>query len=77
MEELEKGVKELRGFAAPWGEQHCQLARPLIGAPRDWTTNQRVHTEGPMAPAAYVVEDGLVGHQWGRPLGLRVFNVLV
>jgi hypothetical protein len=28
------------------------------------TTNQRVHMEGPMAPAAYVAEDGLVGHQW-------------
>jgi hypothetical protein len=30
-----------------------QLARPP-GAPRDWTTNQRVHMEGPMAPTAYV-----------------------
>jgi hypothetical protein len=24
----------------------------------------RVHMEGPMAPATYVAEDGLVGHQW-------------
>jgi hypothetical protein len=25
--------------------------------------------EGPMAPALFVAEDGLVGHQWGkRPL---------
>jgi hypothetical protein len=31
----------------------------------------RVHMEGPMAPAAYVAEDGLVGHQWEeRPLVL-------
>jgi hypothetical protein len=29
VEELAKGVKELRFFAAPWGEQKCQLARPL------------------------------------------------
>ena len=30
------------------------------------------------APAAYVAEDGLVGHQWEeRPLGLRVFDAPV
>ena len=47
-------------------------------APRDWTTNQRVHMEGPMALATYVAEDGLVGHQWEeRPLGLRVFDAPV
>jgi hypothetical protein len=69
MEELEKGLKELRWLAAPRKEQHCQQARP--GASGDWTTNQRVH----MAPSAYVAEDGLVGHQWEeRPLGLRVFH---
>jgi hypothetical protein len=27
MEELEKGLIELREFAAPWREQQCQLAR--------------------------------------------------
>ena len=71
MEELEKGLKELRGFAAPWGEQQCQFARPP-GAPGDWTTNERVHMEGPMALAAYVAEDGLDGHTWEeQPLGLR------
>jgi hypothetical protein len=44
-------------------------------APGDWTTNQRVRMEGPLAPVAYVAEDGPVGHQWEeRPLGLRVFN---
>ena len=43
-----------------------------------WTTNQRVHMKGPMALAAYVAEDGLVGHQWeGRPLGLRVLDAPV
>ena len=47
-------------------------------APGDWTTNQRVHMEGPMVLATYVAEDGLVGHHWEkRPLGLRVFNAPV
>ena len=47
-------------------------------APRDWTTNQRVHMEGPMALATYVAEDGLVEHMWEeQPLGLRVFNAPV
>jgi hypothetical protein len=43
MEELEKGLKELRGFAAPWGEHQCQPARTPRISPRDWATNQRVH----------------------------------
>ena len=77
MEELEKELKELRGLAAPWREQQCQLARPP-GTSRYWTTNQRVHMEGPMALATYVAEDDLVGHQWEeRPLGLRVFDAPV
>jgi hypothetical protein len=29
MEELEKRLKELRVFAAPWREQQCQQARSL------------------------------------------------
>jgi hypothetical protein len=29
MEDLEKELKELRGFAVLWGEQQCQPARPL------------------------------------------------
>ena len=74
MKELEKGLKELKGFAAPWGKQQCQQARPL-GAPGDWTTNQRVHMAGPMALDTYVAEDGLVGHQWEeRLLGLMEFD---
>ena len=70
MEELGKGLKELRVFAAPWREQQCQQARSP-GAPGDWTTNQRVHMVGPMAPAAEVAENGLVEHQWE---GLRGFD---
>ena len=77
MEEIEKGLKELRGFAAPYREQQCQQARPS-GAPGDWTTNQRTYMEWPMVLATYVAEDSLVGHQWEeRPLGLRVFNAPV
>jgi hypothetical protein len=59
MEELEEGLKELRGVAAPWREIQCQQAR----VHRVWTTNQRIHIKGPMVLATYVAEDGLVGHQ--------------
>ena len=70
MEELEKGLKELSGFAASWREQQCQRAR-FPRTPKDWTTNQRIHMERPMVLATYVAEDGLVGHQWEeRPLVL-------
>jgi hypothetical protein len=38
-------------------------------APVHWTTNQKIHMEEPMAMAAYVKEDSLVGHgQEERPL---------
>jgi hypothetical protein len=74
MEELEKELKELRGFVSQWREQKCQQARSP-GTPRDWTTNQRIHMEGPMALVTFVAKDGLVGHQWEEsPLGLRVFD---
>jgi hypothetical protein len=77
MEELEKGLKELRGFVASWGEQQCQQAR-ISRVPRDWTTSQRVHMEGPMTLAVYVIEDGLVGHPWEeQTLALRVFDAPV
>jgi hypothetical protein len=39
MGNLQKGLKELRGFAAPWNEQQCQLARPP-GAPRVPSTKE-------------------------------------
>jgi hypothetical protein len=41
MEELQKRLKELKGFAAPFGEQQCQLARSTKTS-RNWITNQRV-----------------------------------
>jgi hypothetical protein len=73
MEELERDWRNWGGIEAPLGEQQCQLARPS-GAPGDWTTNQRIHVEGPVSLAKYVAEDGLVGHQWEEwPLGLRAW----
>lgn len=74
MEKLEKGLKELRGFAALWREQQCKQARHP-GAPVDWTINQRINMEGPMALAAYVAEDCFVGHQGKQRL--RVFDSVV
>ena len=77
MEELEKGLKEMRGFAVPWTDQQCQQAR-LPGAPRDWITNQRIHMERITALATNVAENDFVEHQWEeRPFGLRVFNTPV
>ena len=75
MEQLEKGLKGLRGFAAACGEQQCQQARPPPQLPETGPSlNQRIH----MVLATYVAEDGLVGHQWEeRPLGLRVFDAPV
>jgi hypothetical protein len=50
----------------------------LPGASRDWTTKERVCMEGPMVPASYVSEDGLVGHQCEeRPLILWRLNAPV
>jgi hypothetical protein len=76
-EELEKGLKDLRVFAAPRREQQCQL---LGGRGKLDHQPKSTHggTCGPVAPAANMAEDGLVGHQWEeRPSGLRVFNAPV
>jgi hypothetical protein len=67
VEELEKGPKELKGFVEE--QQYEPTSTPR--APRDQTTNQRVHMEGPMSPPSYVAKDSLVGHQREeRPLVL-------
>jgi hypothetical protein len=40
--------------------------------------NHSIHMEEPIAPAAYVTEDGLVEHQWEeRPLVLRKLDAPV
>ena len=72
-----EGIEGAEGVCSPMEEQQCQQAIPSR-APRDWTTNQRIHMEGPMTLATYVAENGLVGHQREeRPLGLRVFDAPV
>jgi hypothetical protein len=57
-EELEKGLKELKGFATLQEEQQYQPTRRPT-ALRNYAINQGVH----MAPAAYIAEDCLVMHQ--------------
>jgi hypothetical protein len=75
MEEVEKGLKELWGFAAPWREQQCQQARHLPPELPETGPPTKEHMERPMALATYVAEDDFVGHQWDeRPLGLRVLD---
>ena len=74
---MEKGLKELKRVCSPI-EGATVSTGQTPRAPRDWTTDQRIHVEGLMALVTYVAEDGLVGHQWKeRPLGLRVFNAPV
>ena len=71
--ELEKGLKELRGFAAPLSEQPARTSPPQ--APRDRTTNQIILMKEHMAPSTYEIEDVLVCtsvEEW--PLSLRWFN---
>ena len=60
VEELEKGLKELRSFAALGRKQKYQPARchelPGTGSPtKEYTWRESI------APAAYVAEDGLAG----------------
>lgn len=63
MEELEKGMKELRGLHIHRGSNSVNMPDPLALS-GDSTTNQRIHMEGPMALTTYVAEDCLVGHQY-------------
>jgi hypothetical protein len=77
MEEMEKGLKELRGVQCSPMEGATVSTGQTHSEPPG-TTNQRTHMEGPMVLDTYVAEDGLVGHQWEeRPSGLRVFNAPV
>jgi hypothetical protein len=67
-------TKGTQGVCNPEEEQLYQITR----APRDWTTNQRVYMEWPMAPVAYLAKDGLVEHHWEeRSLVLGRFDALV
>lgn len=77
MEELEREWRSFRGLQSHGGSNSVnRLDSP--GVAREWTTNERIHMEGPMMLTTYVAKDGLVGHQWEeRPSGLRVFSAPV
>jgi hypothetical protein len=65
MEELEKVPKELKGSVTLLVEQQYEL------------TSTKQYPLELMSLAAYVSEDGLVGHHWKeRPIGLANFICL-
>jgi len=66
MEEIEKGLKELNGFATNRKKSKIDQTK----SPEHPGTKLPIK-EGPLTSAAYVAEDGLVGHRWKeRPLVL-------
>jgi hypothetical protein len=67
MEELEKGLKELKGFATHRKDNNItNQTNPQSS--QGINHQQRVHMEGPMALAAYIAEDGFGRHQWDERL---------
>jgi hypothetical protein len=62
VEELENRMQELKRFATHRKNNNINQPDPpeLPGT----KTPTKVHMEGPMAPAAYAVEDGSVRHHW-------------
>ena len=76
MEELEKGLKELKGFATH--RKNSNISQPDLPELPGTKPPTRVHMEGPMAKAAYVAQDKLVEHQWEEQLlGLSVYDAPV
>ena len=65
MKELEKGPKELKGYAAPLEEHQYELTS-IPRVPWNETTNQRKHMVEFVALALYLAEDGLAVHQWDK-----------
>ena len=55
------------GVCSPLGEQQYELTS-IPRASWESTINQRKHMVGLLSPAAYVAEDGLIGHQWEESL---------
>jgi hypothetical protein len=63
IEELDKGLKELKGFANPIGKTIMstkQILQSYLGLNHQRRSTHR----GTYAPAAYIGQDGLVGHKW-------------
>lgn len=56
-------MKELKEIATPKEVQQYQL-NELLRDPRDYTTNQVVYMDRPMASATCVAEDCLICPQW-------------
>jgi hypothetical protein len=59
MEELEKGLKELMVFAAPWEVQQCQLASDL-------STDPEILGTGPPTKEYTWSDSWLRPHMWQR-----------
>jgi hypothetical protein len=69
VEELEKGPKELKDLQPH--RKNNSINQPVPPKLLGTKPPTKEYTWGPMAPGAYVAEDGLVGHQWEeRPLVL-------
>jgi len=67
-EGLGEGLKEMKGFATPQKNSTVNQPDPPE-LPKTKPPTKEYTLRGPMAPAAYVTEDGLVWHQWeGRSL---------
>ena len=59
-------LKGMKGFATHRKNSNIHQQDPPELPGTKPSTNQEVHMERPMVPAAYAAEDGLVGHQWER-----------
>lgn len=77
-EGVTEGTDRAEGICSPMEKGATVSAGQTPRAPMDWINNPRIHMELSMALATYLVEDGLIGHQWkGRFLDLRMFNAPV
>jgi len=59
LEELKKRIEGAEGVCSP-----IRTTIPTNQSSQGLNHYPRLHMNGPMAPAAYVAEDGFVGHQW-------------
>jgi hypothetical protein len=79
MEELEKGLKELRGVA-PWREQQCQPARPPLPPSSRGLDHQQKNTQGASQGIGHICGRGWpcwTSVEGERSWGLRLFEAPV